>query len=213
MRLFWIALGVALLHVCILNSVHGSKSTKKGLAVANEAFRCGDLEAFHDLNWYWNWGNEFHPECSVAQPKPGDFIPMIWGFWGQIGRYGRTLREGKFLQGEVMDIKADPFDTIFGFNEPNHEGQSNLSPQKAAYAWIDLQEKYPEKILVSPSASPPNTEKWFDDFFSICSELGCRIDYLATHSYSCDAVHDMNYLEGLYQRLIFTFLPLHLLCN
>lgn len=196
----WITLSIALLHVCLQNGVQGSISTKKGMAVANEVFRCGDLDAFQNLTWYWNWGNQFHPECAVAQPKPGDFVPMIWGFWGKVGRYGSKLTEGKILLGEIGDITADPYDTIFAFNEPNHADQSNLSPRMAAYAWIELQEKYPNKILVSPSASPPNTEKWFDEFFPICMELGCRIDYLATHSYSCDAAHDMKYLQGLYER-------------
>ena len=70
---------------------------------------------------------------------------MIWGYWGQ----------------QFPNLE---FVTVLGFNEPNHQDQANLDPEDAAYAWLELQAAYPEKILVSPSASPPNTEAWFYKF-------------------------------------------------
>ena len=36
--------------------------------------------------------------------------------------------------------------------------------------------------MVSP-ATAGASEKWFDKFWNKCQELGCRIDYLATHMY------------------------------
>ena len=49
---------------------------------------------------------------------------MIWGYWGQ-------------------DFPALPdYDTVLGFNEPNHADQSNLSPEAAAYAWMELQANF-----------------------------------------------------------------------
>ena len=90
---------------------------------------------------------------------------MIWGYWGQ-------------------DFPPLPdYDTVLGFNEPNHEDQSNLDPETAAYAWMELQAAYPDKILVSPSASPPNAEQWFDQFFEICNAIGCRVDYLGDYKF------------------------------
>ena len=74
---------------------------------------------------------------------------MIWGWYGQ-------------------ELPALPdYDTVLGFNEPNHATQANLSPQEAALGWMELQAAYPDKTLVSPSASPPNTEEWFDEVFEI----------------------------------------------
>jgi len=163
-------------------------STKKGLGFGKN-FMCGDVEAFSNLNWYYKWNTEFHPECG-PQPEPGYFIPMIYGYYG-----------------EVPDIEADPFDSILGFNEPNHKHTkltgSDLTPEEAAFAWIEIQEKYPNKILVSPCASAAHKEDaiaWFDQFFDICSELGCRIDYLATHDYSGNVDMVMDALYNLYQR-------------
>ena len=54
---------------------------------------------------------------------------MIWGYWGQ------------------QFPALDQYDTILGFNEPNHVDQSNLDPETAAYAWLELQLAYPGKIL------------------------------------------------------------------
>ena len=164
-----------------------ANSTKKGLGFGASNFFCGDVEAFNNLIWYYNWRTEFYPECG-PQPKPGNFIPMIWGYWG-----------------DIKDIHAEPYDTILGFNEPNHKDQSNLSPEEAAFAWIELQEKYPEKKLVSPCASAPNTTLWFDEFFDICKELGCRIDYLSTHSYTCNAERDLEFMNELYERFVIPY--------
>ena len=49
------------------------------------------------------------------------FVPMIWGYWGQ-------------------QFPALPgYDTVLGFNEPNHSGQADLDPETAAWAWLELQ--------------------------------------------------------------------------
>lgn len=174
---------IFLISIC---SSDGSNSTsnKKGLSVAPEFFMCGDVAAFSGISWYYNWGdhpNDWdHPECGDGEAAPG-FVPMIWGYWGQ----------------QFPNLE---FDTVLGFNEPNHQDQANLDPEDAAYAWLELQAAYPEKILVSPSPSPPNTEARFDKFFEVCDVIGCRVDYLATHSYTGNADYDMGTSNSLYQR-------------
>ena len=37
--------------------------------------------------------------------------------------------------------------------------------------------------MVGPAIAGGKPKKWFDDFWNNCQELGCRIDYLAIHSY------------------------------
>ena len=32
--------------------------------------------------------------------------------------------------------KLDGYDTVLGFNEPNHKDQANMSPESAAYHWM-----------------------------------------------------------------------------
>jgi hypothetical protein len=37
---------------------------------------------------------------------------------------------------DLPDIEAD---TILGFNEPNHRGQDNMSPEETAREWVQIQ--------------------------------------------------------------------------
>ena len=82
---------------------------------------------------------------------------------------------------------------------PNQPDQADIPPRKAAEEWILLQEKYPDKLLVSPATGHADTE-WFDAFWEACQELGCRIDYLATHMYDGDADLVMETLEAYSKR-------------
>ena len=163
-----------------------STSTKKGLGVSSKNYICGDNAALLGISWYYNWGTHptesDNPECEDSSTG---FVPMIWGYWGQ----------------QFPELE---YDTVLGFNEPNHHNQANLEPEEAAYAWIEFQAAYPDKVLVSPCASPPNTEEWFDKFFEVCDLIGCRVDYLATHSYSGNADKDMDNINNLYKRYTYT---------
>jgi len=175
-------------------------SSKKGLCIPpGERFHCGDLEVFTRASWWYNWHTrpnhivdgyctcDTAPDCGPEPSKP-EFVPMIWGY-----------HEDQPWHDDESDPVAAKYHTILGFNEPNHSDQSDIDPETAAAAWIEIQEMYPDKILVSPAPAGGNTN-WFDKFFEFCEVLGCRIDYLATHDYDGHANHVMNKLENLYQR-------------
>ena len=53
---------------------------------------------------------------------------------------------------------------------------------KAALGWMEIQARYEDRELVSPATAGVDTE-WMDQFMEECEILGCRIDYIATHSY------------------------------
>ena len=50
----------------------------------------------------------------------------------------------------IQLMQEDPVDDrypiLLGFNEPNHADQSNIEPELAAAAWIELQNLYPDKV-------------------------------------------------------------------
>ena len=50
---------------------------------------------------------------------------------------------------DINDIVDDKYDIILGFNEPNHADQSDIPPEEAAAAWIELQTMYPDKVRVN----------------------------------------------------------------
>lgn len=116
-----------------------------------------------------------------------NYVPMVWGHW-------RTT---------VINLPDDSR-YVLGFNEPNHRKQSNMSPEAAAAAWKEVEKHADDKKLVSPSAAACGSKcrtkeiEWFDKFFELCK--GCRVDYLATHTYWCNAKKVMRYLKGLYER-------------
>jgi hypothetical protein len=114
---------------------------------------------------------------------------MVWGYGSYFSQY--------YLNNEAAFLMA--------FNEPNHKTQSNIDPVQAASVWGEVETLADGRPIVSPSPARcdgPNclcsTEKWFDEFFANCS--GCRVDYLATHMYSCNPYETMEFLENLYKK-------------
>jgi len=190
---------LALFLLSAVGSCQGAnRSKKKGLCIPpGENFHCGDLEAFPRVSWWYNWhtrpNHEVDGHCTCAAdcgpaPETPAFVPMIWGY-----------HEDNPWHDDESDPVAEKYPIILGFNEPNKGDQSDISPETAAAAWIEIQEMYPDRLLVSPAPAGGNTN-WFDPFFEACEELGCRIDYLATHDYEGKANHVMNRLEMLYNR-------------
>jgi len=181
-------------------------STKRGVGLnpdtwsdpSNPGFLCGDLNSLGPLNWWYDWGKvDIHGwsgesySCPGSKGPPG-FIPI--------------LRKHEYSKAE--DLPEFEADTILGFNEPNHKSQDNISPEWTAKEWIKIQARFPDKILVSPCAAPcggsgcngGDTKEWFNSFFGNCTQLGgCKVDYLATHIYTCDADYTITFLKDLYE--------------
>lgn len=110
------------------------------------------------------------------------------------------------MWGSGSSLSSIPHDAnvVLGYNEPNFHAQANMSPEQAAQHWRDLERHAAGKTLVSPAAAPcgshsqcwDDTIPWFTKFFQHCQ--GCRVDYLATHAYWCNADTTMHYLESLW---------------
>ncbi|KAK9826885.1 hypothetical protein WJX81_004434 [Elliptochloris bilobata] len=94
--------------------------------------------------------------------------------------------------------------SLLGPNEPNHHLQADLTPEVAARLWPALQKAADEHSLRlgSPAASPCGADcvladpfEWLDRFFKAC--VGCRIDFIASHYYSCSAPYLALYVAEL----------------
>ena len=81
---------------------------------------------------------------------------MVWGY----------QEEDRPWHDDINDPVSDQYEVILGFNEPNHSDQSDIPPEVAASAWLELQNMYPDKVLVSPAPAGGNTN-WFDPFFEV----------------------------------------------
>ena len=74
----------------------------------------------------------------------------------------------------------------------------------STYMISNIHQYLHSQVLVSPAPAGGRNTAWFDPFFAACEELGCRIDYLATHNYQGEVEEVMADLEFLYNRLINT---------
>ena len=61
---------------------------------------------------------------------------MVWGY----------NEEDRPWHDDINDPVSDQYEVILGFNEPNHADQSDIPPEVAASAWLELQNMYPDKV-------------------------------------------------------------------
>ena len=66
------------------------------------------------------------------------------------------LEEDRPWMDDINDPVEDQYDIILGFNEPNRPDHSDIPPEVAASAWIELQNLYPSKVGQSP---PPSSHQ------------------------------------------------------
>jgi len=172
-----------------------ARSGKRGLAWFNSK-SCSDMKLLKSVSWLYNWGTSPDPEVMPCIEQLGiEYIPMQWGGGG------------------IADLKQTIYGNakhLFAFNEPNFKSQSNVSPADAAKMWPQLEEVANAHglKLSSPAASAcgPNPETecyggtwspvpYFDAFFGNCT--GCKVDFIATHIYTCDINELTTYLNSL----------------
>ena len=136
---------------------------------------------FPAIAWWYDWS------LTGGGASTGiEFVPMIWG---------SSTVDGAIPAGSKF---------VLGFNEPNFQAQSNLTPQAAAAAWPALQANAraagaaivsPAMNFCGPAASCNGTDpyQYLKDFFVACTN--CQVDYVAVHWYNCDLPSLKDYLE------------------
>ncbi|KAG9099765.1 hypothetical protein FS749_000436 [Ceratobasidium sp. UAMH 11750] len=97
------------------------------------------------------------------------FFPMCWGF----------NQKTSFSK-----IDGSKYKLCFGPNEPNQEGQSDMSPQDGVNLWKSVMEPARQggcKLVSPATTSAPSGMAWMKEFFKLCT--GCHVDYVALHWY------------------------------
>ncbi|KAL4217031.1 hypothetical protein ACF0H5_023487 [Mactra antiquata] len=184
--------------LCFLFVSLAQASQKKGISGWSGFYKCEDFKALNNVTWMYDWHKDLSeiylkhmtkincPRSTYEQYLP-EYVPMIYTFSNNSGHqhfqhFPNASRTAKY---------------ILGFNEPDHTDQANMTPREAADRWPDIEKANPGIPLVSPAPAGANLH-WLENFFHLCH--GCRVDYVAAHSYACNTDKIMNYLHTLYQR-------------
>ena len=178
-----------------------TRSTKKGLA------GIAPLNSKLVTSWYYDW--QLHPAThGMPSADPAIlFYPMCWG-WRPARPAGATSTNSQKPASSaaadnsspegLMHLKAQNPKVLFGFNEPDHVDQSNLSVEAAVKAWPSLQGVAQE--LVGPSCANPMGD-WMAKFVPEIERQNLQMDALGFHSYGSPAVEPfVNKLEAFYAR-------------
>ncbi len=163
-----------------------TKSPKRGICGDASPADLATLAPF--VTWYYDWGVE-PPSVSQGQLSGIEWVPMAWNAPANL-----TDFENKIPAGSLY---------LLGFNEPNFKSQANMTPAQAAAAWPGLEAVAAAKglKLVSPAVNwcgdcvdgvTNDPVDWLDKFFAACP--GCKVDYIAIHSYAPGSEALRNYL-------------------
>ena len=134
--------------------------------------------------------SRYKPRYYTWSPSKADidleFVPMLWGS-NQVSDWESTIND---------TIKSANVTHALGFNEPEIEGQSNISPSDGAALWkAHIEPLKAQGILLgspAPSGAPAG-KQWLLDWMNAC-QGGCTVDFIAVHYYDINSTGFMEYL-------------------
>lgn len=114
--------------------------------------------------WCYSWTAD--PRCA----GPYERVPMLWD------------------ETHVADAIGGCSEWVMGFNEPDHPGQANLTPEQAVAPWAAVEQTAGGWQLVAPA--PAYSTRWLTQFraaFQAAYGRAPRFDALAVHCYAGNA--------------------------
>lgn len=114
-------------------------------------------------SWFYTWS-------SANNAQSVEFVPMIWD------------------ETHINDKIVSNSEYLLVFNEPDRPDQANISVEDAIILFYEIEEKYPNKKLVSPATI--NETEWISKFLKLFTEKYNRyprLNALAFHCYFHDA--------------------------
>lgn len=160
------------------------RASKKGLAGA------APVASGLRTTWYYDWSTKPSSKGMPYEDASIQFRPMVWG-----------LKNGVTAALESLAGKRQ--EVLFGFNEPDHRDQSNLTVEQALAEWPKLQGAADD--LVSPSCAQPQGQ-WMQSFFTAAESRNLHFDSIGFHHYgppNADAfIHLLERVHQMYGRPI-----------
>jgi len=151
----------------------------------------------NQVSWAYNWGST----ASGNLPSGVQFVPMLWGNSDSLTSTWAADAQAAIDNGAEY---------LLGFNEPDLNTQSNMTPQEAADAWMQYMQPFAGKAkLIGPavtngaytSSGAPMGVNWLSEFVSACSS--CTFDGFAMHIY--DSATNEAYYKSYIQSFVSQF--------
>jgi len=136
------------------------RRSKKGLGACSPATTAAELSLL-DIGWYYNW----RPAPKIGPVSGVKFVPMFWS-------------AQDVTRKNLAAVKKSSASHVLGFNEPDMDGQSNMTPRECLELWPQLM-KLPQ-LLGSPA---PADSKWLEQFMPEAKRRGLRVDFVCLHRY------------------------------
>ncbi|RAO70944.1 uncharacterized protein BHQ10_006956 [Talaromyces amestolkiae] len=122
-----------------------------------------------EVNWQYNWDSTTSQKQTFAE-----YVPMLWGT--------SSDHTTQWFDNAWYWLDNGGSGHLLAFNEPEQSGQSNLTPQQAADAYITYMEPFAGHASLGAPAVSNDGYEWLSEFLQACS--GCTIDFVPIHWYN-----------------------------
>ncbi|KAK0635058.1 glycosyl hydrolase catalytic core-domain-containing protein [Bombardia bombarda] len=164
-----------------------SGTALRGLAYNSASLLPSLLGSGSKVHWTYNWGQLDDSNVAV------EFVPMLWGTTKGFPDSWATNAQKGINSGSKC---------LLSFNEPDNDGQANISPGEAAARHIDLMNPFASKArigtpAITNSGSPNQGIDWMKQFFSACGGK-CAADFVVIHIYGVDVPTFLQHVLDVY---------------
>ena len=170
LTVFKVIMRLLILFLLTTNQVlsQNNQTSKKGVAFS-QAYESSWQERFDKLSpsWHYSWNWEYR----TGYPSNVEFVPMIWG------SQSATQEKMDYLN-NLASIGV--IENVLAFNEPDLEGQANMTVDEAVNLWPILETL--NVSISSPATSAPLND-WMRDFMNKATAQNIRVDFIAIHIY------------------------------
>ena len=182
---------IALVAVHAMATARSAETPKKGVGFwnADQSYNrfSPDIDRL-DCRWYYNWRPD--PDARGAEIRAA-FVPMVWN-------------GGDVIAKNLRRLKAEGFDTLLTFNEPDGKEQANMTVEQALSYWPRLMRSGLRMGSPAP-ASVTKRKDWLGRFMAEADKRGYRVDFICLHWYgditAPDAVDRLkNFLVTQFER-------------
>jgi hypothetical protein len=144
------------------------RSPKKGVGMWSFP---GDTQALSAVqaSWFYTWSPDAE---GIAPPGGVSFVPMIWG--------------AAAVTSENLSLVQTEGAVLLGFNEPDLQSQSNLSPQQALGLWPQLVATGMRLGSPAPAYGAATDGGWLETFMKGAADQDLPVDFICLHWYGGD---------------------------